>query len=83
MKHVYLDALTYILQNVVNYFEHPAIEETVIRTIFATPHSIGSRHSDMFYSFPTAVIALVGCAVRFTVVCTRSTKLTLYSFFAP
>ncbi|KAH8985111.1 hypothetical protein EDB86DRAFT_2833237 [Lactarius hatsudake] len=46
-----------------NYFEHPAVEETIVCTIFATPRSIGSRYSDKFGSLCTPTLALACCAL--------------------
>ncbi|KAH9164632.1 hypothetical protein EDB89DRAFT_1912050 [Lactarius sanguifluus] len=46
-----------------NYFEHPAVEETIVRTIFATPRSIGSRYSDKFGSLCTPTLTLACCAL--------------------
>ncbi|KAH9018762.1 hypothetical protein EDB85DRAFT_2154261 [Lactarius pseudohatsudake] len=50
-------------KGVKNYFEHPAVEETIVRTIFATPRSIGSRYSDKLGSLCTPTLALACCAL--------------------
>ncbi|KAH9059420.1 hypothetical protein EDB83DRAFT_2520510 [Lactarius deliciosus] len=47
-----------------NYFEHPAIEEVIARTIFARPQSIGCRNLDKFNPVRIPVLALASCALH-------------------
>ncbi|KAH8999660.1 hypothetical protein EDB86DRAFT_3075729 [Lactarius hatsudake] len=47
-----------------NYFEHPAIEEVIVRTIFARSQSIGCRNLDKFSAVCTPVLALASCALH-------------------
>ncbi|KAH9022218.1 hypothetical protein EDB85DRAFT_2151898 [Lactarius pseudohatsudake] len=47
-----------------NYFKHPAMEETIVRTIFAMPQSIGSRYSDKLGLLCTPTLALACCVVH-------------------
>ncbi|KAH8994771.1 hypothetical protein EDB83DRAFT_2534568 [Lactarius deliciosus] len=46
-----------------NYFEHPAVEETIVCTIFAMPRLIGSHYSDKFGSLCTPTLALACCVL--------------------
>ncbi|KAH8996028.1 hypothetical protein EDB92DRAFT_1942970 [Lactarius akahatsu] len=47
-----------------NYFEHPAIEEVIVRTIFTRPQSIGCHNLDKFSVVCTPILALVSCALH-------------------
>ncbi|KAH8983938.1 hypothetical protein EDB92DRAFT_1951178 [Lactarius akahatsu] len=47
-----------------NYFEHPTIEEVIVRTIFARPQSIGCCNLDKFSVVCTPILALASCVLH-------------------
>ncbi|KAN0134143.1 hypothetical protein V8E53_008032 [Lactarius tabidus] len=50
----------------INYFEHPAVEELIIVTIFALPQSIGCCKIDHFRCLVVPTLALACCALHCT-----------------